>query len=69
MKIVGMCIVDISDEEKELRALVKTMDVPIARVKDYIWLGKNLMINNSDHPNYARVIELLKQFSKGKVLE
>ena len=60
---------DLPKEEQELQELLKTMDVPVRRLNDYGWLGRNLMIKNFNNPNAKRAVELLKIIAKGTILE
>jgi len=45
---------------KELEEILKTMDIPTARLKDTRWLQRNLGIRNSDHPDFKQAMELIK---------
>jgi hypothetical protein len=46
----------------ELKALLLSMNVPSKRVEmnDIGWFIRNLGIQNADHPNFKRAMELLK---------
>jgi hypothetical protein len=46
----------------ELKALLLSMSVPPKRVamNDVGWFIRNLGIQNADHPNFKRAMELLK---------
>lgn len=45
-----------------LQYLLKDMDVPTGRIRDLKWLRRNLDINNSDHPNYQRAMNILDSY-------
>lgn len=45
-----------------LQYLLKGMDVPTGRIRDLNWLRRNLDINNSDHPNYQRAMNILDSY-------
>ena len=45
----------------ELQQLLERMDVPTLRRNDMGWLTRNLGIRNSEHPDFNRAIELIKQ--------
>jgi hypothetical protein len=51
-------------EPDRLQELLKTMNVPELRKKDYGWLLRNLSINNKDHPNLSEALELIKKNPK-----
>lgn len=42
-----------------LAEILNTMDVPLFRVTDLRWLGRNLAINNGDHPAFEEAMRLL----------
>lgn len=46
---------------KIFRPIIQQMDVPEHRVDDYQWLLRNLAFRNSDHPDFQRVIQFIKQ--------
>ena len=51
--------------------LPEDMDVPLSRRDIHIlsnvrWLLRNLSIRNSNHKEFKKVIELLKQISRGE---
>ena len=50
-------------DRAELSSLLKTMDVPPARIQanpeDIHWLGRNVALNNAGDPNLPRVRQLL----------
>ena len=45
----------------ELEDLLCDMDVPDQRINDYGWLRRNLGINNSNHPQFRRAMDILKK--------
>lgn len=50
---------------EELLDILKTMDIPemrmdVAKVHNVRWLGRNIMINNREHPKIKRACELIK---------
>ena len=45
----------------ELQRLLDGMDVPKLRRWDLAWLRRNLAVRNGDHPDFARVMELVKR--------
>lgn len=48
----------------QLRNLTNNMDVPAFRKTNVRWLLKNLMIRNSEHPDFNKTIELLQKLNK-----
>lgn len=50
--------------ETKLEKLLATMDVPVSRINDMRWLLRNLAIRNSEHPNFAEAIKLIKKANK-----
>ena len=48
-----------------LLGLLKTMNIPEARLKDVNWLIRNLPIRNSQHPNFTRAMTILIGIAKG----
>lgn len=51
-------------KKRELAQILDGMDVPAARKNDLGWLGRNLGINNAEHPNLARAKELVNELRK-----
>ena len=54
---------------QDLHILIADMDVPIMRKKatdvaDLQWLMRNMGFRNSDHPAYAKAIDVLKALLK-----
>lgn len=45
---------------KELKELIKDMDIPEARRSDIYWLARNLPIRNSLNPNLKKALEILR---------
>ena len=45
----------------ELRAILKTMDVPKDRKDDLIWLLRNLRIKNSNHPRFHLAMIVIRE--------
>lgn len=45
----------------ELQEILKTMDVPKGRKWDMGWLRRNLAVRNSEHPQFARAMELVRK--------
>jgi hypothetical protein len=50
--------------QDELFALASGMDVPRMRWDDVAWLGRNLGINNRDHKDFPRAMELIRLLQK-----
>jgi len=55
-----------SDVDITLRDLLESMDIPefrrnIENRANLEWLGRNLFIKNSNHPNFPEVIRILEQ--------
>ena len=48
-------------EPDRLQELLKTMNVPELRKKDYGWLLRNLPIQNKNHPDITEAMELIKK--------
>ena len=46
---------------ERIQELLKDMDVPDARRKDFRWLLRNLFVRNSKHPNFEEACGLLKE--------
>lgn len=44
----------------ELNDILRTMEVPEARLNDTGWLMRNLGIRNGNHPDFQRAIWLVK---------
>lgn len=55
---------EIIEQFKELRHLVKDMDVPDFRKGDPHWLNKNLGARNSKHTNYKSAMETIEALLK-----
>lgn len=53
-----------ADNTDRLVEILKTMEIPEGRKGDYFWLRRNLMFNNSTHPDFEEAIRILKQISK-----
>lgn len=51
-------------KEQELKLILNKMNVPEGRKSDLGWLGRNLAIRNSNHPDFNRAMELIKELSK-----
>lgn len=49
---------------EELENILMHMDIPKLRIKDLNWLNRNLAINNSNHPDFEKAINLIKQIQK-----
>jgi len=49
--------------EKELIAILFTMEVPLYRLqsKDWAWMNRNLSVRNREHPEYPKARELLSK--------
>lgn len=59
-------------EDKKLMKLMRGMDVPSYRVEklnlsNLTWLGKNLEVRNSGHPNFNKVSNEISLRLKNKV--
>lgn len=52
--------------EEELESILNTMNIPSARKKDLGWLNRNIEINNGQHPDIDRALQLIKIIAKGK---
>ncbi len=50
----------------ELKSILATMNIPDRRKNDILWLGRNLPIQNSNHPKLNRAMELIN--IEGKIL-
>jgi hypothetical protein len=48
----------------ELEKLTREMNVPALRQKDTGWLLRNAGINNANHPNINKVIEICNALRK-----
>jgi len=54
------------NKDKELQGILKTMDVPEMRKKDYRWLNRNLGIQNGSNPQFPKAMDLIKNLLKEK---
>jgi hypothetical protein len=45
----------------QLQDILATMDVPEIRKGDMRWLGRNLGVQNANHPQYSEAMDLLRQ--------
>jgi hypothetical protein len=52
-----------SDEER-LKEILETMKVPRKRKKDYLWLMRNLGIENKRHAEFDEVMFLVRNLYK-----
>jgi len=57
----GLCDLKVEEinNKLELKQLLEKMDIPDARRSDIPWIKRNLPINNSEHPDFAKTWELL----------
>jgi hypothetical protein len=56
-----------------LMNILKSMDLPPLRIKDLndsnlLWLARNIMINNRDHPDVLRAGHMIKDLLKERGL-
>jgi hypothetical protein len=49
-----------SNELKELKQILTSMDIPKLRINDIPWLSRNLMVRNSKHPLFPKAQKLIK---------
>lgn len=56
---------ELGDLVKELENLLREMDIPTKRVRDYGWILRNLPINNQGHPNLERVMRICLTLNRG----
>jgi hypothetical protein len=49
---------------EELQKLISEMEVPEARRADLGWLARNLAIRNSEHPNFEKAKNLIRELRK-----
>ena len=54
----------LASEDDKLQELLKTMNVPELRKKDYGWLLRNISIQNRNNPNLQEALELIKTTMK-----
>lgn len=45
----------------ELERITKGMDVPVFRRRNVSWLDKHLHLRNSQHKDYEKAIQLIKE--------
>ena len=50
----------------ELDKLTSSVDIPIARTKDYHWILRNLMINNKSNKTTEKILQICKLLQKGE---
>ena len=50
----------------ELDKLTSSVDIPIARAKDYRWILRNLMINNKSNKTTEKILQICKLLQKGE---
>ena len=50
----------------ELDKLASSVDIPIARTKDYHWILRNLMINNKSNKTTEKILQICKLLQKGE---
>jgi len=55
---------EVTDMLDELEKLTTQMDVPEFRRRKVAWLSRNLVIRNSNHPNYEEAMTLIKSLIK-----
>lgn len=58
-------------EMNQLFELIKNMDLPSFRktqdtIHNIEWLGRNIGIRNSDHPNFNQALEVIKSILVGE---
>lgn len=51
----------------ELEKLTENMDVPDFRVRNVGWLSRNIGARNSNHPDFAKAMELIKKLRSNGV--
>ena len=48
----------------ELELILDSMDIPEMRRQDLGWLNRNLAVRNSNHPDFMRAMQLIKELLK-----
>jgi len=48
----------------QIEIITTKMDIPILRRRDARWLIRNVGVRNLDHPDFLKLIDLLKQAIK-----
>lgn len=60
-----------TNEANELLGILDKMDLPSRRKminkENLLWLSRNIMFKNNDHPNFQRSIELIRMLLGLKV--
>lgn len=46
--------------KQRLQEILSTMDVPVKRKEDYMWLSMNLFIRNGDHRDLYEAMNLVE---------
>jgi hypothetical protein len=54
--------------QAELNRLLDSMDVPVRRKSDVMWLNRNLAIRNSSHANFKRANEIILQLLREETM-
>jgi hypothetical protein len=55
---------DLENKLDQIEIITTKMDIPILRRRDVRWLIRNVGVRNSDHPDFLKLIDLLKQAIK-----
>ncbi len=50
----------------ELDKLSSSVNIPIARTKDYNWILRNLLINNENNKTTQKIIQICQLLKKGE---
>lgn len=50
----------------ELDKLASSVNIPIARTKDYNWILRNVLINNENNKTTQKIIQICQLLKKGE---